>query len=126
MVINGSLAIVCCLGTSLLVRHGVPLPLLGALFLLLGLSTMGWNALYITLAAELMPDRAATVVGAGTMVNFLGMLLGTPLFGAIADAAHSYAPAWAALAVWCALGTLLATRIREPHPSETPAAVVAD
>jgi MFS family permease len=125
MVISGALAIACCLGTSLLVRPGVPLPLLGGLFLLLGLSTMGWNALYITLAAELVPDRAATVVGAGTMVNFLGMLLGTPLFGAIADAAHSYAPAWAGLAGWCALGTLLATRIREPRTSEHIGAVSA-
>src|SRR5207248_2553228 len=78
-----------------------------------GLSTMGWNALYITLAAEVTEHRVATVVGAGTMVNFAGMLLITPVFGAVADAAHSYAPAWVALAAWCALGTVLATRIRE-------------
>jgi MFS family permease len=117
LVLDGSLAVACCLAAALVVRPGVPAAVLGALFLLLGLATMGWNALYITLAAELMPDRPATIVGAGTMVNFAGMLLGTPIFGAIADGAHSYGPAWAALAVWCALGTLLATRIREPRAS---------
>jgi MFS family permease len=121
MVFSGSLAVASCAATALLVRPGVPLPVLGALFLLVGLSTMGWNALYITLAAELTPDRAATVVGAGTMINFLGMVLGTPVFGAIADAAHSYAPAWLALALWCALGTALATQIREAGPAEKTA-----
>ena len=113
MAFNGGLAVVCCLAVAWLVQPGVPVPLLGALFVLVGLSTMGWNALYITLASELAVERAATVVGAGTMLNFAGMLVVTPLFGAIADAARSYAPAWVALAAWCALGTLLALRIRE-------------
>ena len=114
MVVSGSLAVVSCLGVALLVRPGVSMLVLAPLFLLVGLSTMGWNALYITLAADLAPERAATVVGAGTMVNFLGMVIGTPIFGAIADATHSYAPAWAALAGWCALGTVVATRINDP------------
>jgi MFS family permease len=113
MVFSGGLAVVCCLAAAWLVRPGMPMLVLSVLFLLIGLSTMGWNALYITLASELTVDRAATVVGAGTMLNFAGMLLVTPLFGLVADAAHSYAPAWVALAAWCALGTVLATRIRE-------------
>ena len=125
MVLNGGLAVLVCLGAAWLVRPGVPAVVLGGLFLLVGLSTMGWNALYITLAAEVTEHRAATVVGAGTMVNFAGMLLITPVFGAVADAAHSYAPAWVALAAWCALGTVLATRIRErrgTHAVRVPAA----
>jgi len=125
MVLNGGLAVLVCLGAAWLVRPGVPAVVLGGLFLLVGLSTMGWNALYITLAAEVTEHRAATVVGAGTMVNFAGMLLITPVFGAVADAAHSYAPAWVALAAWCALGTVLATRIRErrgTHAIRVPAA----
>jgi MFS family permease len=113
MIFCGGLAVACCLGAAWLVRPGTPFLVLSVLFLLVGLSTMGWNALYITLASELTVDRAATVVGAGTMLNFAGMLLVTPLFGLIADAAHSYTPAWVALAAWCGLGTVLATRIRE-------------
>ena len=113
MVLSGCIAVLSCLGAGLLVRPGAPVALLGVLFLLLGLSTMGWNALYITLAADIAPERAATIVGAGTMVNFIGLVIGTPVFGAIADAAGSYAPAWVALAGWCAIGTILATRIAE-------------
>jgi len=53
------------------------------------------------------------------------MVIGTPIFGTIADAADSYAPAWMALALWCDIGTGPATRIREARPSEAPAAFSA-
>src|SRR5205814_8497072 len=78
MVLNGGLAVLVCLGAAWLVRPGVPAGVLGGLFLLVGLSTMGWNALYITLAAEVTRHRAAAVVGARAMGNLAGMPATTP------------------------------------------------
>src|SRR5262249_44784762 len=80
----------------------------------LGLSCMGWNALYITLSAETVPvQNAATAVGAGTTVTFIGMFAIPPVFGVIADHAGSYVWSWLALGAWALLGTVLALAIRD-------------
>lgn len=113
MVQAGGLAVLACFAMAGLGHGHPPAPVLAALAFALGLTTMGWNALYITLASELAPDRPATAVGAGTTVTFIGMLVATPVFGAIADRAGSYTPAWLALAGWCALGTVIAFTIRD-------------
>ncbi len=104
----GALAVLAALAMAWLGHGHTPVVVLGGVAFALGLTTMGWNALYITLASELAPEHPATAVGAGTTVTFTGMLLATPIFGAIADRSGSYTPAWIALAGWCALGTLVA------------------
>ena len=109
----GVLAVAACAAMALLAHGRPPLALLVLLAFLLGLTTMGWNALYITLSSEVTPHRAATVVGAGTTVTFTGMLIVTPLFGSIADHAGSYTPAWLALAAWSALGAVIGFTIRD-------------
>lgn len=119
----GALAVASTLAAAALVRPATPVVVLGAVAFLLGLTAMGWNALYITLASEIQPDRAATVVGAGTMLNFTGMLVVTPVFGSVADA-RGFSTAWVALAAWCAIGTLLAAAIREPGGRRHPETVV--
>ena len=114
----GGIAVAACLATGALGHGRPPLLLLLVLAFALGLSTLGWNALYITLSSEVAPHRAATVVGAGSTVTFTGMLLATPVFGAIADRSGSYAPAWFALAAWTAAGALLALTVRDrPLPA---------
>ena len=114
----GVLAVVACAAMAIFGHGRPPLALLVLLAFLLGLTTMGWNALYITLSSEVTPHRAATVVGAGTTVTFTGMLLVTPLFGLVADRAGSYTPAWMALAglaaVGAAIGFTIRDRAREP------------
>jgi len=120
MAMAGAIAVLTCLATAWLVHPGVSPVTLVVLSALVGMSVMGWNALYITLASEILPDRAATVVGAGTTVTFVGLLVATPVFGAIADAAHSYTPAWIALAIWCSLGTAVVAAIRERPIASLP------
>lgn len=115
MLMTGGLAVVACLAMAQ-VRGAVAVPLLVGLCFLLGLSTMGWNALYITLTAEAVPvHRAATAIGAGTTVTFIGMFAVTPVFGAIADG-YGYGTAWLALAGWTLLGTLVALAVRDQRP----------
>lgn len=104
----GVIAVGSCLAMGAFGHGRPPLLLLLLLAFTLGISAMGWNALYITLSSEVTPERAATVVGAGSTVTFTGMLLVTPVFGAIADRSGSYMLAWFALAGWSVLGTLAA------------------
>jgi MFS family permease len=114
MTLSAALAVLSCLAMALLGHGAAGAPGLVGLAFLLGLSCMGWNALYITLSAEVVPiQHAATAVGAGTTVTFTGMFLVPPVFGLIADHAGSYAWSWAALGVWAGVGTLVALAIRD-------------
>jgi MFS family permease len=114
MTLSAGLAVVACLAmaASDLGRAGVPA--LAAIAFLLGLSCMGWNGLHITLSAEVVPaEHAATAVGAGLTISFVGMFVVPPVFGLIADRAGSYAPSWLALAAWSALGLAVSLTVRD-------------
>ncbi len=124
MLLAGLLGVPSCLGMALL--HGpVAMPLLLALAFMLGSSTMGWNALYITLVAEAVPAHgAATALGLGLTIAFSGMFVVSPLFGLLADWSGSYGLPWAALALWAAFGTAIALSIGEsPVAGKAEAAV---
>jgi MFS family permease len=113
MALAGALGVVSSLAMAGLAHHGAPGLLLAAVALLLGLSCLGWNALYITFSAESVPDGfAATAVGAGTTLTFIGMFV-APVFGLIADQTGSYTRSWLALAAWALIGTALALGVRD-------------
>jgi ACS family hexuronate transporter-like MFS transporter len=106
MAMAGAMSALACLAVALLQRPGTPLWLLGIAAFLLGLSAMGWNALYVAFCAKAAgPAGAATAVGAGTSIIFTGMLAVTPAFGLLADRTGSYLWSWLALAAWCAVAS---------------------
>ncbi len=114
MSLSAALAVLACLAMAVLDHRGTPGPILVGLAFLLGLSCMGWNALYITLTAEVVPiQHAATAVGAGTTVTFIGMFAVPPVFGLIADRGGSYAWSWFALAAWASAGLLISLAVRD-------------
>jgi ACS family hexuronate transporter-like MFS transporter len=109
MALAGALTAVACALLAFFARPGVPTPALAGLAALLGLSGMGWNAVYVTLTSETVPvQRAATAVGVSTTITFTGMFVGTPLFGALVDRSGGYELPWLALAGWALVGTCLA------------------
>jgi len=117
MTLSATLAVGACLAMALLGHGAAGGPLLALLAFLIGLSCMGWNALYITLAAEVVPvQHAATAVGAGTTVTFVGMFAVPPVFGLIADHTGTYAWSWLALAGWSAVGALVSLAVRDRRP----------
>src|SRR5215472_5370694 len=117
MSLSATLAVGACLAMAVLGHGRAEAPVLALLAFLLGLSCMGWNALYITLSAEVVPiQHAATAVGAGTTVTFTGMFAAPPVFGVMADHAGSYLWSWLALGGWALLGTVLALAIRDRSP----------
>ena len=113
MLLVGLIAIGSCIVMAF-VGQETFLPLIIVLAFILGCSAMGWNGLYMTLVAELVPLRAAaTALGASLTVAFVGMLL-TPAFGLVADLTGSYGASWLLLAGWIAVGTALGLLIKDP------------
>ncbi len=113
MLLVGLIAIGSCIIMAFIGRETF-LPLIVVLAFILGCSAMGWNGLYMTLVAELVPLRAAaTALGASLTVAFVGMLL-TPVFGLVADLTGSYRASWLLLAGWIAAGTALGLLIKDP------------
>ena len=113
LVLTGVLAVVAC-GLMALVRGPQSMLLLAGLGFTLGLATMGWNAVYLTLVAAVAPARSgATAIGAALTVSFTGMFVVPPLFGLIADQAGSYPRAWLALALWSGVAAVVGSQLRE-------------
>lgn len=107
MAITGLLCAAACLLMAWLGRTGTPVVVLACLAFLLGLSALGWNALYIAITAESVPlHHAASAIGIGTAITFTGMFVGAPLYGLLADHSGGYTDSWAALAAWAVLGSL--------------------
>lgn len=77
---------------------------------LLGASAIGWNGVYLAAVARQAPPGQAGVATGGTlMFTFLGVVCGSPAFGALAAGSGSYRVAVGALAVpaLLALGLLI-------------------
>jgi len=100
------LAVLMIVGSVLtaLLQPGWPTALIWAIVALLGASAIGWNGVYLaTVARQAPPGQAATVTGGTLMFTFMGVVLGSPAFGALAGFSGSYRLAFAALALPAAL-----------------------
>jgi MFS transporter, ACS family, hexuronate transporter len=114
MALSAALAVATCLAMAAFGHGRAGTAGLVGIAFLLGLSCMGWNALYITLTAEVVPvQNAATAVGAGTTITFTGMFAVPPIFGLIADHSGSYVWSWVALSGWALAGAVAALAIRD-------------
>lgn len=88
-----------------------PAPALVLLLCLLGLCAAGWNGVMLAEATRLAPAGAAGhATGAVLSVTFGGVVTGPMLFAAIFSATHSYAAAFAWLAVLPLAGAVVAWR----------------
>ena len=81
-----------------------PTLLIWAIVALLGASAIGWNGVSLATAARQAPPGQAGVATGGTLLfTFMGVVCGSPAFGALAGASGSYRIAFAALALPAAL-----------------------
>ena len=124
-----SLAVLMIVGSVLtaLLQPGWPTALIWAIVALLGASAIGWNGVYLaTVARQAPPGQAATATGGTLMFTFMGVVLGSPAFGALAGFSGSYRLAFAALALPAALalGLLLwrARQVRREAALQAPEA----
>ncbi|MBI2907483.1 MAG: MFS transporter [Chloroflexi bacterium] len=83
----------------------------------LGMSTIGWNAIWVTMMVESSSVEVAGIaLGFGSTLLALGSSIAPAIFGSIVDQTGSYAPAWYALAGLCLLGSVVLSRFGRERP----------
>src|SRR5699024_10415848 len=77
------------------VSSNVPIILIVSLSFLLGITTQGWNGIFVLLLSEVVDKKHVGISsGVGLSVVYIGAILGTPLSGWIIDTINSYKGAW--------------------------------
>jgi sugar phosphate permease len=113
LVLAGVVTIGLCVATATVGRQTstVVLSLIAVGF---GLTGIGWNGLHHTLLAEIAGrDSAGTAVGLCLAVNAVGVIVGPPLFGLLADRLHAYEWGWYSLAAIMVAALALLAGVRE-------------
>lgn len=110
LIILASIAFASTLGLAFS-TSGVPLWVLYIISALLGLTFMGWNALLMTLVAEIAgAELAGSVMGVMVTIAWMGIVAGPPVFGFVADT-FGYVWSWLMLAVFGAVNIICFTWI---------------
>ncbi|RJP60008.1 MAG: MFS transporter [Deltaproteobacteria bacterium] len=105
IVILSVIAFIGALGTAFLSK-GSPLWLSFFWSILMGGTFIGWNAVLITLAAELAgKELAGSIMGILVTIAWIGIIIGPPVFGYIADSVGYYW-SWLLIAVLALLSTV--------------------
>jgi len=91
---------------------GAPVLLVGLALMVLGAAAVGWNGVYLAeVARQAPPGKASLATGGALTCTFLGVVLGPPLFGAMAALLGSYRTAFVLIVIPAVLfGLLLATQ----------------
>jgi len=91
-----------------LITRSSPTWLIYFLSALFGVSGMGWNAIWITLAGERsLKESAGFGIGVSFFIASFGIMLGPPFFGFLVDLSGSFLWAWLFLAFCMILVSLL-------------------
>ena len=91
------------------------LPLWGiwTILLVFGASAIGWNGVYLAEVARQAPEGKASVATGGTLTfTFLGVVIGPPLFGALASAFGTYRAGFLALVITSSLCAWVLYRLK--------------
>ncbi|MDQ4061681.1 MAG: MFS transporter [Pseudomonadota bacterium] len=90
--------------------------LVALVFMLLGLSAVAWNGVYLSEIARLSPSRAVgSITGAAMFVTFTGVVVGPTLFSALHAVLGSYARSYALLVLLALVGAVLVGAVRRRH-----------
>ena len=102
-------------------------PVLWPALFILGFCAIGWNTVYITMAAEsVSPANVGRATGTALVFSYAGALVGPPLFGILVQSTDSWSTTWilaaSALALGLAMFTFYARRVQEGVvPASRPA-----
>lgn len=111
-------AMALCGVAATLFTPGWPIAAVTTVCVLYGATAVGWNGVFLAEVARLAPEgRVATITGGTQFFTFGGVLVGPPVFGAIASATGSYGAGFilfAALPLIMGTGLLLSGRRASP------------
>jgi sugar phosphate permease len=102
------LSVIACIGATgtAFLSKGSPLWLPFFWSILMGGTFIGWNAVLITLAAELAgKELAGSIMGILVTITWIGIIISPPIFGYIADSVGYYW-SWLLIAVLALLSTV--------------------
>ncbi|TFF27317.1 MFS transporter [Jiella endophytica] len=101
-----------------LIGSAAPLPIVVAIFMLLGLSAVGWNGVYLSeIAGRSPPNAAGSVTGTAMFITFAGVLFGPTLFSLAHGVLGSYIASYGLLAAFGVAGGALAIAARRASSS---------
>ncbi|HEY0525583.1 MAG TPA: MFS transporter [Stellaceae bacterium] len=90
-----------------------PLPAIGLVFVVLGLSAVGWNGVYLSEIARLSPARAvSSLTGAAMFITFSGVVISPVLFSALHAVLGSYTRSYGLLVLFGLVGAALVAGVR--------------
>lgn len=93
-------AAVAVVNGLLISRVAVGFPVVAGVSFLMGFFVLGLPALYFTAVTEVAPaEDAGAATGIALVFSRVGIVVGAPLFGLIADLSGSYARSWLLMAV---------------------------
>ena len=99
LILLAALVVLGC-GLMATLPVGASAPQVWAVVALLGASAIGWNGVYLAAVARQAPPGQASQATGGTLLfTFMGVVCGSPAFGALASASGSYRVAFAGLAL---------------------------
>ena len=91
-----------------------------ALFVL-GFCAIGWNTVYVTVAAESVPSEdVGRATGAALFFSYAGALIVPPTLGWVVDGSDSWALAWLVAALSALIGLAAATHARQRAARAVP------
>lgn len=100
-----------------------PVPLVGAVMVLLGFSAVGWSGVSMALVAELAGrERSSAAAGVALTGSYLGVIVTPPLFGLLVDLTGGYRISFAALGLLAVIAFGFARLASDPAPRPSLAA----
>jgi MFS family permease len=94
IVIIGFIAAAASVSMGLL-PQSTPHFLIGILVAVFGFTAIGSNAVFLTLVGEIAgPEKAGEATGLAVTIAYVGIIVGPPVFGMIADKAGDYFASW--------------------------------
>jgi MFS family permease len=113
MLLGLALGMIGCALLTPLLSVSSPVWVVTLLLALFGATAVGWNGVYLATVARLVPQPQAGMATAGTLFfTFFGVVIGPPIFGAVAGQLGGLAPAFACLALPLAGGLWVLARAR--------------
>jgi ACS family hexuronate transporter-like MFS transporter len=114
LMIIGSISSVMCL-TFVFLTPNFPSWIVGVMAVIFGVCAIGWNGIFLILAAELSgKGREGMALGISLTIVFIGQIVGPPVFGFVVDKTGSYDYAWLLFCILLVLATSLIALVREP------------
>jgi sugar phosphate permease len=91
-----------------LLAPGTPLLLTGAVFVLLGLTAVGWNGVFLAEVAKLAPpSEVGAFTGGAMFITYIGVMVGPTAMSVVHDRVGSYRASYWMMAGLAALGGVL-------------------